>query len=69
MKWEIGSDSRKHVKAIADALKDDNELILATDPAREGEAISWHLIEVLKPKTAGSVRRSTRNAAPGTDRK
>ena len=38
----------KHVKAIADALKHDNELILATDPDREGEAISWHLEETLR---------------------
>ena len=36
MKWEIASDSKKHVKAIADALANDNELILATDPDREG---------------------------------
>ena len=48
MKWEIGADSKKHVKAIADALKKDNELILATDPDREGEAISWHLEETLR---------------------
>ena len=47
MKWEVGADSRKHVKAIADALKSDPELILATDPDREGEAISWHLEEEL----------------------
>ena len=52
MKWEIGNDSRKHVKAIADALKDDNELILATDPDREGEAISWHLEEALRKRRA-----------------
>ena len=50
MKWEIGADSKKHVKAIADALKKDNELILATDPDREGEAISWHLEETLRDK-------------------
>ena len=50
MKWEIGADSKKHVKAIADALKEDNELILATDPDREGEAISWHLEETLRKK-------------------
>ena len=52
MKWEVASDSRKHVKAIADALKDDNELILATDPDREGEAISWHLQEALTKRKA-----------------
>ena len=52
MKWEIGADSRKHVKAIADALKDDNALILATDPDREGEAISWHLEEALRKRKA-----------------
>ncbi|RKF16363.1 type I DNA topoisomerase [Roseovarius spongiae] len=52
MKWEVGSDSKKHVKAIADALKDDNALILATDPDREGEAISWHLEEALRKRKA-----------------
>ena len=52
MKWEIATDSKKHVKAIADALKDDNELILATDPDREGEAISWHLQEALTKRKA-----------------
>ncbi|MGR3757706.1 MAG: type I DNA topoisomerase, partial [Tranquillimonas sp.] len=52
MTWEVSSDSRKHVKAIADALKDDNALILATDPDREGEAISWHLEETLRSRKA-----------------
>ncbi|MCH2095909.1 MAG: type I DNA topoisomerase [Rhodobacteraceae bacterium] len=52
MTWEVGTDSRKHVKAIADALKDDNALILATDPDREGEAISWHLEEALRKRRA-----------------
>mgnify|MGYP001157550215 FL=1 len=50
MKWEVGADSRKHVKAIADALSNDNSLILATDPDREGEAISWHLEETLRKR-------------------
>lgn len=52
MTWEIGNSSRPHVKAIADALKNDNELILATDPDREGEAISWHLEEALRKRRA-----------------
>ncbi len=52
MKWEVASDSKKHVKAIADALKEDGELILATDPDREGEAISWHLEEALRNRKA-----------------
>src|SRR5210317_33933 len=52
MLWEVGNDSKRHVKAIADALKDDNVLILATDPDREGEAISWHLEETLRKRRA-----------------
>ncbi len=52
MKWEIANDSKKHVKAIADALKDDPNLILATDPDREGEAISWHLQQALTDRKA-----------------
>ncbi|MDT0682377.1 type I DNA topoisomerase [Roseicyclus sp. F158] len=52
MRWEVATESKKHVKAIADALKDDNELILATDPDREGEAISWHLLEALTSRRA-----------------
>ena len=52
MTWEVDTDSRKHVKAIADALQDDPDLILATDPDREGEAISWHLEEALRKRRA-----------------
>ena len=64
MKWEIASDSKKHLKAIRDALKDDQTLILATDPDREGEAISWHLLEALQPalKKGSAVNRVTFNA-------
>jgi DNA topoisomerase-1 len=66
MVWEVANDSKKHVKAIADALKDDNELILATDPDREGEAISWHLQEALTKRRSikkdTSVSRVTFNA-------
>ena len=52
MKWEVATQSTKHVRAIADALKDDGELVLATDPDREGEAISWHLLEALQKRRA-----------------
>ena len=64
MTWEIAADSRKHIKAITEALKSDNELILATDPDREGEAISWHLQEALASslKKGKTVSRVTFNA-------
>ncbi|HQY43076.1 MAG TPA: type I DNA topoisomerase [Paracoccaceae bacterium] len=64
MTWEIAADSRKHVRAIAEALKTDDTLILATDPDREGEAISWHLKEALASslKKGKTVRRVTFNA-------
>ena len=64
MTWEVAPDSRKHVRAIAEALKTDDTLILATDPDREGEAISWHLKEALASslKKGKTVRRVTFNA-------
>lgn len=52
MKWEVDAKSAKHVRAIADAVKEDPKLILATDPDREGEAISWHLLEALRKRRA-----------------
>ena len=48
--WEIEPRARKHLSAITSALQKDPNLILATDPDREGEAISWHLEEILKQK-------------------
>ncbi len=50
MSWEVDAASAKRVKDIADALKDADGLILATDPDREGEAISWHVLDLLKKK-------------------
>ncbi|MBY9067127.1 type I DNA topoisomerase [Hyphomonas sp. WL0036] len=52
MVWEADSKSAKRISDIASALKDADTLILATDPDREGEAISWHLIEALKKRRA-----------------
>ena len=48
--YVIPSDKKKVVKALKDALKDADELVLATDEDREGESISWHLLQVLNPK-------------------
>ncbi len=64
MLWEVAPESRKHIKAITEALKTDDELILATDPDREGEAISWHLQEALASvlKKGKKVSRVTFNA-------
>jgi len=52
MKYEISSKSATHVKAICEAAKKADTIYLATDPDREGEAISWHVIEALKEKKA-----------------
>lgn len=48
MIWEMGDRSQKHVSDIVKALRNADELYLATDPDREGEAISWHVQEVLR---------------------
>src|SRR6476620_1018065 len=48
--YVIPNDKRKYVQALKTALKNASEVFLATDPDREGESISWHLKEVLKPK-------------------
>ena len=52
MLWEVDPKSNQRVNDIARALKGATKLILATDPDREGEAISWHVLEVLKEKKA-----------------
>lgn len=50
MKYEIIEKNAKHIDAIVKALKKADHLYLATDPDREGEAISWHILEILKEK-------------------
>src|SRR5476651_962465 len=52
MSWEVEPKGAKRINDIADALKGAETLILATDPDREGEAISWHLLEALNKKKA-----------------
>ena len=48
--YVVPADKKKYVQLLKTALKDASEVILATDPDREGESISWHLKQVLKPK-------------------
>ena len=50
MLWEMDAKGAKRVSAIADAVKGAEKVILATDPDREGEAISWHLLDILNKK-------------------
>lgn len=50
MVWELNKTAQKNISLIADSLKKADALYLATDPDREGEAIAWHLCEVLKQK-------------------
>ncbi|MDQ3246952.1 MAG: type I DNA topoisomerase [Pseudomonadota bacterium] len=64
MEWETYPDKAKQLKAISDEAKKADTLILATDPDREGEAISWHVQEVLRKKKLlpADVQRVTFNA-------
>jgi DNA topoisomerase-1 len=64
MLWQVSPDRSKQLKAIADEAKKADTLILATDPDREGEAISWHVQEVLRQKKVlpATVQRVTFNA-------
>src|SRR5437868_13363759 len=64
MEWETYADKARQLKAITDEAKKAETLVLATDPDREGEAISWHVQEVLRKKKAlpAHVERVTFNA-------
>ncbi|SFS44407.1 type I DNA topoisomerase [Brevundimonas viscosa] len=65
MSWEVDAKASKRLSEIAEAAKKSDRVILATDPDREGEAISWHVLEVLQKKKAlkdKQVQRVTFNA-------
>lgn len=64
MDWEVYRDKQKRIKEIADAAKNADRLVLATDPDREGEAISWHVQELLRKRKSlpARVDRVTFNA-------
>ncbi|NUQ17927.1 MAG: type I DNA topoisomerase [Sphingomonas sp.] len=64
MQWQVSPDRSKQLKAITEEARNADTLILATDPDREGEAISWHVQEVLRQKKAlpPNVERVTFNA-------
>jgi DNA topoisomerase-1 len=65
MDWEVDGQSQKRIDAIAQAVRNGGKLYLATDPDREGEAISWHVLDILQRKKALAgvdVKRVTFNA-------
>jgi DNA topoisomerase-1 len=65
MLWEVDPKAQKRLNDIAQAVKGASKLILATDPDREGEAISWHVLDILARKKAlqgVDVKRVTFNA-------
>ena len=65
MQWEVGDKSTKHMSDIVRAVRASDKVILATDPDREGEAISWHVLEVLRARKVlkdKKVERVTFNA-------
>ncbi|MCH4266965.1 MAG: type I DNA topoisomerase [Brevundimonas sp.] len=65
MHWEVDAKASKRLSEIAEAAKASDRVILATDPDREGEAISWHVLEILNKKKAlkdKDVQRVTFNA-------
>ncbi|NIW35696.1 MAG: hypothetical protein GWN32_03895, partial [Gemmatimonadetes bacterium] len=55
--YVVPADKKKYVKHLKDALKGADALLLATDEDREGESISWHVLQLLKPEKSVDVQR------------
>lgn len=55
--YVVPADKKKHVQRLREALRESDRLLLATDEDREGESISWHVLELLRPKKAVDVQR------------
>ena len=68
MSWEVDGKSEKHMKEIVQAMRGADGLIFATDPDREGEAISWHVQEVLKSRRALKGSRSSGSSSTRSPR-
>ena len=64
MKYQLIDKNEKHVDRIAKAVKKADSIYLATDPDREGEAISWHVYEVLKDRNLLEGKNVQRHSAP-----
>jgi hypothetical protein len=64
MHWDVDDRSQKIVREIAAAVKNADKLILATDPDREGEAISWHILKILEDRKA--LKKGLPSASPST---
>ena len=60
MNYEISPRNKKHIDAISTAVKKSDEILLATDPDREGEAIAWHIVEVLTSKKLVGTKKISR---------
>ncbi|MBF0347840.1 MAG: type I DNA topoisomerase [Magnetococcales bacterium] len=60
MQYEVAKQSGKHVTALVKEVKDAEEILLATDPDREGEAISWHVLEVFREKKIALKNKSVK---------
>ena len=68
MRWEVDAEAAKRLNDIAGAVKDADRVILATDPDREGEAISWHVHEILKRRSFSRTSASTASSSTPSPR-